>query len=194
MTILKMYVTLMPVIFAGAANMVFTKTSLYKKYSEPIDGNKTLKDNRRIFGNNKTWAGFCGMIFFGGIFQVIWGWACALFNQLYLLNQMYISSPNTWIFNFAAGTLFGFAYVLCELPNSFIKRRLDIVPGKTANGLKGMIFFVVDQIDSLIGVVFVLSFICDITFAEYCLYILLGAFTHILINLILYMLKIRKNI
>jgi len=35
--------------------------------------------------------------------------------------------------NALVGFALGFAYVLFELPNSFIKRRLDIAPGKQAN-------------------------------------------------------------
>lgn len=93
-----------------------------------------------------------------------------------------------------SGILFGFAYMICELPNSFIKRRLNMIPGKTEKSTKGALFFFIDQIDSLLGVVLVLAILSRITFKEYWMYIVLGAFTHILINLILYALKIRKNI
>lgn len=194
MMIAKMYVTLMPVIFAGAANMVFTKTSLYKKHSRPIDGCKTFSDGKRIFGDNKTWIGFVGMVFFGAMFQALWGVMCGVYEQLGKMNEIFETSPNTLIFNLSIGTLFGFAYVFFELPNSFIKRRFDIMPGKTAGGIKGAVFLVIDQIDSLLGVVLVLRFVCEMSFTKYWLYILLGALTHIAVNLVLYALKIRKNI
>lgn len=88
----------------------------------------------------------------------------------------------------------GIAYVLFELPNSFIKRRLDIPSGKTVRGAKGCIFFVIDQIDSLFGVAAVLAVLYPMPFWQYFLYILLGAVTHIAVNSILYAVKIRRNL
>jgi hypothetical protein len=38
------------------------------------------------------------------------------------------------------GASLGLVYILAELPNSFIKRRLDIAPGKNATGIKGIIW------------------------------------------------------
>ena len=58
MTLLKMYVTMFPVILAGILNMLFVKTSLYLRLRRPMDGGRTLWDGRRLFGDNKTWAGF----------------------------------------------------------------------------------------------------------------------------------------
>jgi len=41
--------------------------------------------------------------------------------------------------------------MLGELPNSFIKRRLEIAPGSHSRGWKGAVFHVVDQIDVVAG-------------------------------------------
>ena len=84
--------------------------------------------------------------------------------------------------------------MICELPNSFIKRRINIIPGKTDKGIKGILFFVIDQIDSLIGVFFVLMLLNNMSFYRYLLYLFIGALTHIVINLILFCLKIRRNV
>ena len=35
--IIKMYVTLMPVILAGVLNMIFVKTAVYRKFKSPMD-------------------------------------------------------------------------------------------------------------------------------------------------------------
>lgn len=71
-----------------------------------------------------------------------------------------------------------------------MKRRLNIEPGKTA----GILSYIVDQIDSIIGVTLILSFFTKIDFFTFLLYILLGAVTHSVVNLVLYLLKIRKNV
>ena len=191
MIILKMYITMIPVIIAGILNMLFVKTPLYQRINYPIDGGRTLRDGKRVFGENKTWAGFFGMIFFGAAAQVLWGLVCKGFPELC---PIYSRFGNTLLFNLAAGAAMGFAYVLFELPNSFVKRRLDIPSGKTVRGFKGVVFFVVDQVDSLFGVAGVFAALFPMTVWEYFAYILLGAGTHIAVNLILYATRIRKNL
>lgn len=192
--ILKMYITLMPVILAGIFNMVFTKTALYSKLRKPIDGGRKLKDGKEIFGKNKTWIGFFSMILFGVISQILWGYLCNQVPFLQDKNYIYYNTENTFLNNVIIGAMLGFAYVICELPNSFIKRRLDITPGKTKNGFIGKLFFIIDQIDSIIGVTFVLSFWYKMPLYQFFLFIALGGITHIVVNLILYTVKIRKNI
>jgi len=192
-SIVDIYITTLPLIAGGIANMIFTKTTLYKNHRYPIDGFKNYKDGKRIFGDNKTWIGFFSMIIFCIIFQVLFG---ILFNELSIsqCNDLYIVNENTITFNFLIGCLIGFVYMISELPNSFIKRRLDIKSGKTDKGIKGVIFFMIDQIDSLIGVMFVIYLFSDFTILKYFGYVIVGGFTHIAINLILYLLKIRRNI
>ena len=190
MIILKMYITMIPVIIAGILNILFVKTSLYKRINRPIDGGRTLRDGKRIFGENKTWAGFFGMIVFGAAAHVIWGLVCTGFPELC---PIYSRFGNTPLFNLAAGAAMGLAYVLFELPNSLVKRRLDIPSGKTVRGLKGAVFFVIDQVDSLFGVAGVFAMLFPMTVPEYFAYILLGAGTHIAINTLLYATRIRKN-
>lgn len=191
--LLNMYLTMSPLIAGGVLNMLFTKTSLYKKYKYPIDGFKNYKDNKRIFGDNKTWIGFFSMILFCTISQIICGFLCNNLNINHL-NDLYMVNHNTITFNVIFGILIGFVYIISELPNSFIKRRLNIKPGKTESGFLGLIFFIIDQIDSLIGVMLILYLFSNISIVKYFGYIIVGALTHISINLILYALKIRKNI
>lgn len=180
-----------PVIAAGILNMLFVKTPLYKRLSRPIDGGGTLRDGKRVFGENKTWAGFFGMIVFASAAQTLWGLTFAGSPEFC---PIYSRFENTPTFNLAAGAAMGLAYVVFELPNSFVKRRLDIPSGKTARGLKGAVFFVVDQVDSLFGVAGVFAALFPMTVWKYFAYILLGAGTHVAVNLILYAARIRKNL
>lgn len=191
MIILKMYITMLPAIIAGILNMLFVKTPLYSRIKLPIDGGKTLRDGKRIFGDNKTWGGFFGMITACALAQMLWGLVCLSIPDLCYIYSRFDNTPP---FNLAAGAAMGFAYMLLELPNSFIKRRLDIPSGKTVHGAKGRVFFIVDQIDSLFGVAAVYALLYPMPVWQYFLYILLGAVTHISVNSILYAAKIRKNL
>lgn len=187
-----MYLTMSAVIVGGILNMLFTKTPFYRKHSPPIDRNKTLKDKKRLFGDNKTWTGFFSMIVFTCAAQVIKGLILSACGGE-RFDDFYIRHANTPLYNAATGAALGFIYMLFELPNSFIKRRLDIPPGKTVRGLRGAVFFIYDQIDSLIGVMLLLVILSGISFTKYLLYILLGGATHIAVNLALYLIKVRKN-
>lgn len=188
----KMYITLMPVILAGTLNMIFVKTKVYERIRTPMDGGLCLKDKKRLFGDNKTWAGFGGMILFGMVAQVIWGGVCRLLPEG--VNYIYQYHDNSVLFNLLVGGALGLAYVVFELPNSFVKRRIDIPDGKTVNGLKGVLFLVIDQVDSIFGVTLVTACLYPMPLWQYGLYILIGGGTHIAVNLILYATKIRRNL
>ncbi len=99
-------------------------------------------------------------------------------------------------YNAFAGGLFGLTYALFELPNSFAKRRFDIRPGHTTktSGLLGKVFFVVDQVDSLFGVMAVLALLTPMSILKYFGYIALGGIIHILANLGMIKTGIRKNL
>lgn len=191
--IFEMYVTLMPVIFAGILNMVWVKLPYLSSWSKPIDKNKNFYDDKRIFGANKTWKGFIGMIIFAIISTIIWGLICSKLQYLNANNYLYRNNDNSLTYNIYIGFLLGLAYALLELPNSFLKRRINIVPGKTLKGLKSIFFVLLDQADSIFGCVLVIAFVYPMSFKFYIAYVCLGALTHIVINMCLYLAKLRKN-
>ncbi len=190
---IKIYVTIIPIILAGVSNMVFTKTNIYKAHSKPIDCGKLYKDNRHILGNNKTFIGFASMVIFSIFWQVLWGLFCN-YSSISHLNNFYLKFENTFVYNALIGTLLGFTYMVCELPNSFIKRRINILPGKTNNSPVGILFFFVDQFDSVLGIGLVIFLLSGISVLYTIAHIIIGGLTHVIVNLILLMLKIRKNL
>jgi CDP-2,3-bis-(O-geranylgeranyl)-sn-glycerol synthase len=58
---------------------------------------------------------------------------------------------------FAFGFMVGAAAMMAELPNSFLKRQLGIGAGQAGRGVLGFLFYVIDQVDMLLGVWLVLS-------------------------------------
>ena len=191
--IITMYLTLFPAIFAGIFNMVWCKSPYLQRWYQPIDRGKTLADGKRLFGDNKTWKGFFGMTVLGMLFSVIWGALSSVVPYMQAHNYFYVYHQNTFGFNVWIGLLLGLMYVLCELPNSFMKRRIDIAPGKEKQGAGKQFFVFLDQADSVIGMVFVVSWFYPLSFLTSVFYVMLGAGTHIVINIFLYKLKLRKN-
>ena len=192
MIILKMYITLLSPIIAGIINSLWCKSKYMKTLQRPMDGGRNFVDGRRIFGDNKTWKGFLGYILLNMLCMVLWGFVCGAAG-LEGYNFFYQNAANTPAGNLLIGMLLGLAYGVFELPNSFLKRRLDIVPGKSLKGAAKVFFVFFDQADSVFGCVLVVCLYAPMTVGFYLLYVVVGAATHIVINMLLYFLKLRKN-
>ena len=193
LTILNMIFTLLPVILAGISVMVFVKLPVLTSLLYPLDQYKVLKDGYRLFGDHKTWKGIVGYLLFTPFWTLIQGLLIHLIPPLKAHSYLYVHHENTLLYNLLIGLALGFAYALFELPNSFIKRRLGIQEGKTASGPIRYLFIFIDQADSVIGCVLVLSFVYPMSFSFFILYILLGAAIHILFNFLLQVLGLRKE-
>lgn len=193
-TLARMYITLAPAIFAGILNMVWCKSSLLRQIQVPIDGGRTLRDGKRIFGENKTWKGVAGMVLFGCVTATMWGFLCGAVPALERNNYFYVNYENTAFYNAVLGAAAGLMYALFELPNSFLKRRLDITPGKTYRGAGKVFFIFLDQADSVFGCVLVVCAVYPMSPLFYFLYVLVGAVTHILLNVLLYFCHLRRNL
>ncbi len=69
-----LYNTPMPVILAGVLNMIFRKSSLLQ--AACIDHRCWADAScKRLFGANKTWKGFFGMIVWGALAQILGAWS-----------------------------------------------------------------------------------------------------------------------
>lgn len=190
--IVYMYVTLTPVILSGIMVMLWVKLPILKIAAKPIDSGRNFIDGRRIFGDNKTWKGIIGYVLFNVIFTVVWG---LILHGLHWehLDYFYMNHDNTLAFNLLTGILLGLGYSLFELPNSFLKRRLDIKPGKSISGFWKVFFIFLDQADSVFGVALVVWLFFDLGILLYLVYVLVGAATHLILNMLLYFMKLRKN-
>ena len=184
--IASLYISMMPVIFGGIFNMLFVKIKKLSFLRIPIDCKMSL-GGKRIFGDSKTLLGFVGMMLGTSIFSIMWGFILKI-SGLENCNLIYKYHYNTLIFNMFTGMLFGFAYMIFELPNSFIKRRFDI----DASHRGRFPVFIYDQTDSMLGVISVLAVLGRLTLPEYILGIFLGAITHIVVNLVLIVFGVRR--
>lgn len=190
--ILMMYVTLAPTILAGIANMIWCKTKCCQLLCVPMDGGKNFVDGKRWFGDNKTWKGFIGYLVFNTVFAVLWGTLCHIVGWDGW-NFFYLEHEPSLMLDLLIGFLLGWGYSLFELPNSFLKRRLGITPGKTLHGAKKIFFVFWDQSDSIFGCALVVWLFFDLGIGWYLLFVAVGAATHILLNMLLYFAGLRKN-
>lgn len=186
--LLRYLCDLLPIIPGGILNMVFVKSKFLQSWSKPLDGGLILSDGKRLFGANKTWKGLMGMIVFTAICTIIlniYPEQSTAFRPSRSLNDI----PSEVLY----GATLGLAYILAELPNSFIKRRIDIAPGKNATGIKGIIFTVIDQADSIIGGAIVISLFTPMSFYHFWLLVLVASAIHYTINLLMYFVRLKSQ-
>lgn len=184
--------TFLPVVFAGVCNMIFVKRPFLDSFRTPMDGGAVCADGKRVFGDNKTWKGFAGMIFFTSFWMGVFGlladrvsWASSL-----SLIPFHDFSVNEELFY---GALWGLGYVLFELPNSYMKRRIDIPPGKNRQGMIGIVCTFIDQADSVLGcLLFMLLFYIPTPIDALALF-LVGVVVHYSVNIALFFVGLKKQ-
>ncbi len=170
------FILSVPLIVAGIVHMVAVKLDILSYLKKPI--------HQRLFGLNKTWRGFVVM----PLATLPGVYLAKILEERFLVDFAIFSVNSAFI----SALLLGFAYCLAELPNSWMKRRLGIKEGQTSDQWKWF-FVIIDQADSAIGCALVYMFYFHISLKVVVATIILGTVIHLLMNQILYYLKLRKN-
>lgn len=169
---------ILPLIVAGVIHMLVVKFSLFQSLAIPIQAS--------LFGKNKTWRGFVVMPPAG--WMGLWiskGLSDSLSLEIFQGLDLLVIS--------CLGLGLGFFYILFELPNSFLKRRAGVAPGEQASRFhQRALFFTLDHVDSLLGCVLVYALVLGPR-VSVLLCLLVAPLIHILVNLLLWALSIRKE-
>lgn len=155
----------------------------------PIDGGRKLY-KKRIFGENKTWRGLVMMpVASSAIFTLF----SVLYEKLpeWLQNGLWQLPPSSYAI---LGFTCGLAFMLAELPNSFIKRRIGVAPGKAPKKfLPAISCFLLDRFDSTLGVLLVLQMQVPLLWQTWVYTLVIGSLVHFLFSYILYLLNIKSR-
>lgn len=156
-----------PLILANSIHMLIVKHNLLSSLVIPIANG--------IFGANKTLRGFVVvpvlsalMMFFTGII-------------------LEVSS----LFSFLLGLILGLGYLLSELPNSWLKRRLNIPAGGTHPKYK-LFFQILDKVDSAFGVAMIYFLIGEVNLVQALSIFAVGVMIHVLVSLLLLKVSVKK--
>ena len=182
---------LLPLIVTNVAHMVLVKRNGWAGLSIPI--------HVGAFGANKTWR---GVVFVSIVNAVLFG--LINFPGGVLLSHLNdsandailkdLSTMHGWediVFKFFIGWVYGMAYVLFELPNSWLKRRMGIAPGASATR-GAFVFTLLDKTDSALGVSLVFCVLRDFPWGDTALFFITASGLHFLFSWILYLRKIKK--
>lgn len=194
---LQMLWLALPVVCSGVLHMFVVKQRWLAGLASPIDGGRSVR-GRRIFGDNKTWRGVAVMIGAGAIGGAVQGLlGGGLLSALSALGGVWLidNTPLGYALQYgAAHALFGLGYALGELPNSFLKRQIDIAPGKAGAGLLGAFFLLLDQADSVAACLLVGWMAFPLSGALVVMSIASMTALHLMVNAALHRGGVRKDL
>lgn len=173
---------------AGVCHSTWLAMPGSHRFAIPLDGGRTL-GGRRLLGDNKTIRGFMVMVPATGL-------AFALLASL--LSVLPAGLRGLWPLSPAGYALLGswaaVGFMAGELPNSFVKRQLGIAPGAAARGrFAGPLFFVVDRVDSILGLVLALIVAVPVPWRTWLFVALIGPALHGLFSVALFRLGVKAR-
>jgi CDP-diacylglycerol--serine O-phosphatidyltransferase len=167
----------MPLVIGGILHMLAVRAHVLSILTVPLQ--------EAWFGKNKTWRGVVLM----PLFTTLGVYLTTSLETQFVHLGVQVSYLGIEVLT---GFLFGIAYILAELPNSFIKRRLGIRPGETPQRQRWLFAFF-DQADSVFGCLLVAFPLLGVSFLNGLLVLMLGPAIHLIFNSGLYFLGLRGS-
>jgi len=176
-------------ILSGAAHVLWLRSAASQRFAFPIDCGLSL-GGKRIFGDHKMFRGFIVIVPATGtaflLLSVVLGNAApALAAQLWMLTPWNYAVVGLWA---------GFGFMAGELPNSFIKRRLDVPPGGLpAHSWIRAICLVADRVDSIIGGLISMNLFVSMPAMTWIYLIVAGAGIHWMFSAVLFACGVKER-
>ena len=176
-------------IVAGLAHSIWLRLPASRRLLIPLDGGLHVR-GRRLFGENKTVRGFVVMVpaasaAFAGGFAIAQRFLPQFADSLWPLTTAGYAALGAWA---------GLGFMLGELPNSFVKRQLDIAPGMAPPGAIGTIAtFIVDRVDSIIGMLAFVSLATPTPWMTWFFALIIGPGIHLAFSALLYRLGVKAR-
>jgi hypothetical protein len=170
---------LLPVLGAPLLHAPVLRWDLLSALKRPLDGGRSL------LGDNKTWRGALVMTT-GAVTATL---LLALWDPWWseLPRELRDAGP------LALGLLLGTGTVLGELPNSFVKRRLGIAPGRRGGGAGGVLVSIWDQADFVPVIVLLLLPLWAMPLGSVLLAFAVVTAVHLVLNLVGYAIGARTS-
>ena len=175
-------------VLAGILHSLWLHNRLSQALAIPLDGGRRFR-GRPILGENKTLRGFvmipAAALAFAAVAAMIslpQGMPPATLWQL---------TPTEYA---ALGAWAGFGFMAGELPNSFVKRQLGILPGQApASGLTRAICFTIDHLDSIVGMLAAVTMAVHTPWATWLWVLVLGPSIHLLFSWWLFRMGVKRR-
>ena len=177
-------------VVAGLAHSAWLRTAASRRLMFPIDAGLRLR-GRRLLGDNKTVRGFLVLVpataaSFPLLFAASTSVSPGLASALWPLDTRGYALLGMWA---------GLGFMLGELPNSFVKRQLDVSPGQSPGHRAGAgISFVIDHIDSILGMLAAISLATPTPWLTWAYVLAIGSAIHLMFSALLYRLGVKARV
>ncbi len=148
----KIIILFSPVCFGGVAHMVIVKRNLFPRLNIPI--------SPRWLGQNKTYRGLICVPLLTAVGAV----ATRSLAGHSVPQDLRLQWPFV-----GHGLIVGFLYILGEIPNSYLKRRLKVYPGQLPSGVTYWGFRFLDTFDSFLPITLYYGWIFRFTVGQNCI-------------------------
>ena len=176
-------------VLAGLAHSAWLGTRVSRRLMMPLDGGLRFR-GRPVFGDNKTVRGFVVMVpaaalAFAGLSAALAASSREGLSELWPLSIGGYAALGAWA---------GLGFMAGELPNSFVKRQLEIAPGSAPRGtLASVLCFVGDRVDSILGALIALSLVVPTPPMMWMYVLIIGPGIHLGFSALLYRLGVKAR-
>lgn len=173
--VLSLYVQV-PVVIGGVLHMVVVTKDSWPGLKIPLW--------ERQFGKNKTWRGMIAVpaLTLLGVIPL----ALSEGVQRFIFGDSLLAGYSL----IALGLVGGLGYVLGELPNSYLKRRMGAAPGEMPSNNRNF-FIALDQIDSAVGVALLYGWLIGLPLTVCLLYLVTFPVTALVVKFYLHKYKLK---
>ena len=176
---LQMLFLLGPAGIANTAPVFGSKIAGLKKWQTPLDFGISYRQ-QRLLGDHKTWRGLALGVLAGGLVGLL---------QIYLIEHVpafaNVALETGHLNLILLGCLLGLAALVGDAGKSFFKRRFGIQPGQP--------WYVMDQIDYILGAYIVISLLFDLTPTHYVVGLIMYGMIHPVVSYTAYLLKLKRD-
>lgn len=170
----------LPAGLANGAPVIANKVPVLNKFKTPLDFGLHFRD-KRVLGDNKTWRGLLSGVFIGIVVVLLQSYIYGNWEYVRSISSIDYSSPDIWVL----GMLLGFGALAGDALESFIKRQMNIPSGER--------WFPFDQLDYVIGGLFLSTLYAGIGLQEYVVVIVIWFGMHIIWAYIFYILGFKEK-
>jgi hypothetical protein len=176
-----------PVLVAGLGQVLVLKTGLLPGLAVPLDRGLNWR-GKPLLGPRKTWRGVIVMTSLSALVASVQAGAALRSERLRAVSPFDYERINPWLLGFALGL----GYCLAELPNSFVKRRLDIASAATTDRF-AWLQYLVDQSDSVAGCLVALRLFYRPSWLETGLALATGVALHVGVDKLMHALGVKRR-
>ena len=141
-----------------------------------IDGGRTMRDGKPIFGSHKTIRGFVAGVVAGTLTGAV---------EMMVLQSIRPSFSPPYDFSILLGFLISLGALAGDLVHSFVKRRLSLREGSSLP--------VADQLDFVVGALLLSAIVSPPPLLTVALILVITLPTHLLTNFVAYVLRVKKT-